>query len=105
MTWGFISPRPSFYARFVAIFCQCLLGGRMLAGGRLVKNGPIGLDQPSGSPPARPHSVITVGTDPAAGLSLVSALPIARLAPVQRTQSAPSLPELGHFSAHSSRPE
>ena len=66
---------------FAAVLAPCLLGGRMLAGGRLVKNGPIGLDQLSGGPPTRLHSAITAGTDTPPGCRRYRFSPAERLAP------------------------
>jgi hypothetical protein len=36
---GFVNPRSSFYVRYAPVSLPCLLGGRMLADGRLVKTG------------------------------------------------------------------
>jgi hypothetical protein len=77
---------------FLGVLAPCLLGGRMLAGGRLVKNGPIGLDQPSEAPPVRLRGGDNRRNGLAAVLSSVTVLPSEGLAPVQRTQSAPSSP-------------
>jgi hypothetical protein len=56
MTWGLrlqvIFMRPLCHDS-PPVLDPCLLGGRMLAAGRHVKNGPIGLEQPRESLPAR----------------------------------------------------
>jgi hypothetical protein len=57
---------------FLGMLYPCLLGGRMSAGGRLARNGRIGLDQLSEPVPMRLRSAITAGTDAASRLSPVS---------------------------------
>jgi hypothetical protein len=43
---GFYYSRSFLYIRLVRLLAPCLLVGWMLGPGRLVKFGPIGLDQP-----------------------------------------------------------
>ena len=65
VTWGFIGLLLCPVCPvFLAVLAPRLLGGRMLAGGRLVKNAPIGLDQPSEPPPMQLRGAITAGMDP-----------------------------------------
>jgi hypothetical protein len=61
---GFCQSQVFFYVRYVpsfrAVLDPCLLGGRMLAAGRIVENGLIGLDQPS--EPAGQSPMLGLGT-------------------------------------------
>ena len=82
---------------FLGMLDPCLLGGRVLAGGRLVKNGAIGLDQPSERLPKSIRGAITAGTDPQPGCRPLPVLPAERVAPRPadsiRTLGCSSLPE------------
>jgi len=74
---------------FAGVLAPCLLGGRKLAGGQLVKNGAIGLDQLP-----EPHSDIATQRDNRRKHSLSRAVarhrffPASETVPVQRTPSA-----------------
>ena len=78
MTWGFSTPghfmRP-FCPGFPGVLAPCLLGGRMLAGGLLVKNGLIGLDQSSESLPMLLPIAIVAGKAAAKPSPVNSPLP------------------------------
>ena len=80
-------------SRFPACACS-VLARRSDVGGRAACQKRGDWSRPAvGSLPIRLHSAITAGTDPAAQLPLLAAPSVARLAHVQRTQSAPSLPD------------
>ena len=67
MTWGFVTPGHFFapgLSGFPGVLAPRLLGGRMLAGGWRVKNGPIGLDQKAEALPMTSGDAISTGTIP-----------------------------------------
>ena len=64
MTWGFVTPGHFFapgLSGFPGVLAPRLLGGRMLAGGWRVKNGPIGLDQKAEALPMTSGDAISAG--------------------------------------------